>query len=118
MALGAQCTPVRLGGCTYTGSSGGVARRGMQAQIFLGHCNGRDSVGDHIFFFDGGQEKEVVVTDESWAEVFRFSSTVNYIEGAARASAARGPVPLVDRPLEPRDHRRPSRPRRRVPHGA
>lgn len=72
--------------CTY--SSGGptpeVVRRGDQAQVTLGFCTSSNDIGDHIFYFNGGQEKDVVVVDENdeREEVFRFSSTVRYVQGA------------------------------------
>ena len=73
------------GSCTY--SSGGptpeIVRRGEQAQVVLGFCTSSDDIGDHVFFFDDGQEKDVVVVDENdeREEVFRFSSTVRYVQG-------------------------------------
>lgn len=82
------------GGCTY--SSGGptadVVRRGEQAQVVFGLCTSRDDIGDHVFFFDGGQEKEVVVTpqDDVSKQTFRFSSTVRYVEGAHERRLRRG----------------------------
>jgi hypothetical protein len=70
--------------CTYSSGffTGDVVRRGEQAQVVLGYCKGQDS-GDDVYFFGGGQEKDVVVTTEHGVEeVFRFSLTVRYVEGA------------------------------------
>lgn len=76
------------GGASCTYSSGGptpeIVRRGELAQIVLGYCTSSNDIGDHIFYFNGGQEKDVVVVDENdeREEVFRFSSTVRYVQGA------------------------------------
>jgi hypothetical protein len=72
------------GACTYSSgfSSGEIVRRGDQAQVVLGYCVSQGGEDD-VWQFDGGQEKEVVAVDRNGLrEVFRFSPTVRYVEGA------------------------------------
>jgi hypothetical protein len=80
----ATCTPgpVAADGspCSYETSSDRTARRGQQVTASYGQCS-RAEVAT-VFVFGGGQEKEVVVTDADGQEVFRFSATVRYAEGA------------------------------------
>lgn len=74
------------GACGYSSGSatGEVVRRGQQAQIISGMCTSRDDIGDHVYYFNGGQEKDVTVVaeEDQSRELFRFSSTVRYVEGA------------------------------------
>jgi hypothetical protein len=76
----------RTTGCTYSeggAQSAQVVRRGEQATAAAGECTPGNDVGDRVYFFNGGQEKEVVVrTEDTQQEVFRFSATVTYVEGA------------------------------------
>ncbi len=81
------------GSCSY--QSGGppeVVRRGQQVQIVLGMCKGTNDIGDSVYSFAGGQEKDVVVVDDDdiSQEVFRFSSTVRYVEGPHERRLRRG----------------------------
>lgn len=66
-------------GCAYGRSSGSLARRGEQFQVVHGECSSSGST-DTLFSFGSGREKELVVTRDG-QEVFRFSSTVRYVEG-------------------------------------
>jgi hypothetical protein len=85
-ADGGSCMPTRnlpSGSCSY--SSGGtgvreVVRRGEQVQLVTGDCTSTDDV-ERRYLFDDGQEKDVVVTGPG-GEVFRFSATVRYVQGA------------------------------------
>jgi hypothetical protein len=96
-ALGtASCAPATAGSgkagdgspCSYETSSGRTARRGQQVTASYGQCS-RAEVAT-VFTFSGGQEKEVVVTDQSGQEIFRFSSTVRYLQGAHERRLRKG----------------------------
>jgi hypothetical protein len=82
------------GACTYQsgGATPEVVRRGGQVQIVYGFCKGPNDVGDTVFSFAGGQEKDVVVVDDEniSQEVFRFSSTVRYVQGPHDRRLRRG----------------------------
>lgn len=69
------------GSCSYQVDSGGTVRRGGQVTTSYGQCSASGQ-RDTVFVFGGGQEKEVLVTDQEGKEVFRFSATVRYVEGA------------------------------------
>ena len=66
--------------CSYEANSGRTARRGDTVTTSYGECSG-GGAGDVVFVFGSGQEKDVVVTNEAGLEVFRFSSTVRYVQG-------------------------------------
>lgn len=66
--------------CAYETSSGRTAKRGEQVTVSYGQCSRAPVVT--VFTFGGGQEKEVVVTAVDGQEVFRFSETVRYPQGA------------------------------------
>lgn len=76
------CTPTKVatGGCAYGKDNGPVVRRGTAVTVASGACSGPDSAGVNVFEFRSGQETELVVL-QGGREVFRFSSTVRYVEG-------------------------------------
>lgn len=85
---GDGCAPDRTGGdalCRYAGGTapGSTLEPGEQATAVLGYCLPRDAAGAYVFSFRGGQEKDVVVTPaDGGEELFRFSTTVRYVDGA------------------------------------
>ena len=76
------CTPTKVatGGCAYTTDNGPVVQRGTPVTAATGSCSGPDSAGVNVYEFAGGQETELVVL-QGEREVFRFSSTVRYVDG-------------------------------------
>lgn len=73
-------TKVAAGACAYSTDNGPVVRRGTAVTLASGQCNGPGD-GATVYEFRGGQETELVVQRDG-REVFRFSSTVRYAEGA------------------------------------
>ena len=69
------------GACSYSDDSGPAVRRGTPVVIVQGACTGPDGAGDNVDVFAGGQETELVVRRDGGPEVFRFSSTVRYVQG-------------------------------------
>lgn len=85
-----QFGPVFTGGASACGyaSGGGSVRQGGQARVVLGACQSRG--GRSVTFgYAGGQEHDVVVTRDG-REVFRFSPTVRYTQGAHERTIAAG----------------------------
>ena len=88
-ADGGACSTTTMNPTASSCNNGGgfvaedVVRRGEQAQLGITHCISQGSAGDDVYFFDGGQEKDVVVTTQNGSdELFRFSLTVRYVQGA------------------------------------
>jgi hypothetical protein len=86
------CAAGTTTGCSYQSGARDVVRRGSQAQVFLGMCVAADDIGDRVYSFSSGQEKDVFVTSEDNVsqEVYRFSSTVRYVQGPHEQRARRG----------------------------
>lgn len=73
-------TPV-AGSCSYSSEPDPVLRRGQTARFTEGSCSNATTSSTNTYSFQGGQETEVLVTKEG-REVYRFSDTVRYLDGA------------------------------------
>jgi hypothetical protein len=68
--------------------------RGQTAAATMGMCKSPNAGADHVFVYAGGQEKDVVVYEddggEAGREIYRFSSTVTYTQGAHERRLRKG----------------------------
>ena len=92
---GGDCGPGRSGGealCRYSGgtAAGTAVAPGEPVELVLGLCLPVDASGDHVLSFGTGQEKEVVARSADGTEVFVFSRTVRYVDGAHERRVRRG----------------------------
>jgi hypothetical protein len=80
----ALCTGTKQSGgasvCGYSDDSGPLLRRGSAFTALTGDCIGRQTL-PVVYEFAGGQETELLV-ELNGREVFRFSRTVRYLDGA------------------------------------
>ncbi len=77
--------------CAYAiGAGSTTVRQGEPVEIGFGSCNPRGSILDAVLEFDSGREHQMTARVEGGPEVFRFSDSVRYPQGAHERRLAQG----------------------------